>query len=174
MKYVTIVQVWLAKVIDRSDYMTKLRGFEVVADTHRKHKEAQISVPQRADAKSAGYDFVTPTDINVYPGRQLIVWIDVKAYMQDNEVLQLFVRSSVGIKRSVVLANGTGIIDASYYNNHDNDGNIGICLINNSKVIQHFEAGERIAQGIFTPYLVADNDNVLHNERKGGFGSSGK
>lgn len=154
--------------------MTKLRGFEVVSDTNRKHKKVELNAPQRADAKSAGYDFFTPTDINIHPGRQVVVWTDVKAYMQENEVLQLFVRSSVGIKRGVVLANGTGIIDASYYNNPDNDGNIGICLINNSKIVQHFEAGERIAQGIFTAYLVADDDNVLHNERKGGFGSSGK
>ena len=161
--------------------MTKLRGFEVVLEKLRKHSEyfakdlSKINViPQRADAGSAGYDFVTPTAFTLPPGAKHVVWTDVKAYMQDHEVLQLFVRSSVGIKRDIVLANGTGIIDASYYNNPDNDGNIGICLVNNGLQSHHFEAGERIAQGIFLPYLVADNDNPIHNERAGGFGSSGK
>lgn len=151
----------------------KLRGFELVTDNHRKHKKG-VQLPVRADSMSAGYDFVTPTDINIHPGCQVVVWTDVKAYMRENEVLQLFVRSSVGIKRSVILSNGTGIIDASYYNNPDNDGNVGICLINNGKIVQHFEAGERIAQGIFTTYLTADEDNVLNSERTGGIGSSGK
>ncbi|MFS0878064.1 dUTPase [Solibacillus isronensis] len=163
--------------------MKKTRGFEIVADIHRKHVVREeyakdLSViniaPHRADARSAGYDFVTPTKLTINPGEQVVVWTDTKAYMQDNEVLQLFVRSSVGIKRNVVLANGTGIIDASYYNNPDNDGNIGICLINIGKTVQHFEAGERIAQGIFTTYLAADVDLVLNNERTGGIGSSGK
>lgn len=151
----------------------KVRGFESVSDKHRKHDNLLV-LPLRADAKSAGYDFITPTAFTLHPGEKHVVWTDVKAYMQDNEVLQLFVRSSVGIKRNVVLANGTGIIDASYYNNPDNDGNIGICLINMSDQIQRFDSGERIAQGIFTTYLAADNDYVLHSERKGGFGSSGK
>lgn len=33
-------------------------------------------------------------------------------------------------------------------------------------------AGERIMQGIFTPYFIADNDNAS-GERTGGFGSTG-
>jgi dUTP pyrophosphatase len=33
--------------------------------------------------------------------------------------------------------------------------------------------GERIGQGIFLPFLKADNDDA-DTERKGGFGSSGK
>ena len=37
--------------------------------------------------------------------------------MQDGEVLLLYVRSSVGIKRGLVLANGTGVIDKDYYSN---------------------------------------------------------
>lgn len=34
------------------------------------------------------------------------------------------------------------------------------------------KAGERMAQGIFTPYFIADNDNA-NGERIGGFGSTG-
>lgn len=154
--------------------MAKIRGFEVINNEHRMNPGANIQLPQRADVGSAGYDFVTPIAFTLAPGEKTVVWTDTKAYMQEGEVLQLFVRSSVGIKRNIVLANGTGIIDRSYYSNDENDGNIGICLINNGLQSQHFESGERIAQGIFTPYLVADADNPIHDERTGGFGSSGK
>jgi dUTP pyrophosphatase len=94
--------------------------------------------------------------------------------MQENEVLMLYVRSSIGVKKGVVLSNGTGIIDSSYYSNPSNDGNIGISLFNTSNKEVHIKAGERIAQGVFIQYLVTDDDNVLNNERAGGFGSSGK
>ena len=85
-----------------------------------------------------------------------------------------YIRSSIGVKKGVVLSNGTGIIDASYYSNPDNDGRIGISLYNTSDKEVHLLAGDRIAQGVFMQYLVADDEAVLNEERAGGFGSSGK
>lgn len=162
------------------------RGFKEVSDANKKYGEQvklhgkeivvfpETTLPTRADAKSAGYDFYTPVDVKVLPQSKQIVWTNVKAYMQDDEVLQLFVRSSIGIKHDCVLANGTGIIDASYFNNADNEGNIGICLVNRTGQTKEFKAGERIAQGIFVKYLTADEDVSLSDERKGGIGSSGQ
>ena len=152
----------------------KVRGFEIVADDFRKHPDIEIKLPTRSDERSAGYDFYTPVDIILQPGERKLVWTDVKAYMQNNEVLMLYVRSSIGVKKGVVLANGTGIIDASYYSNPDNDGRIGIALYNTSNDTVTINAGERVAQGIFMQYLTADDDNVLNKTRAGGFGSSGK
>ena len=151
----------------------KVRGFEVVSDEHRKHPDVDIQLPTRSDSRSAGYDFYTPVDIIIQPGERYLVWTDVKAYMQDNEVLMLYVRSSIGVKKGLVLSNGTGIIDSSYYSNIDNDGRIGISLFNTSNKEAVILAGERIAQGVFMQYLAADEDYVLNKERTGGFGSSG-
>jgi dUTP pyrophosphatase len=164
--------------------MSRNRGFEEVAEPFKKHgqkfnvhgKEAvffpETQLPIRADKGSAGYDFYTPVDVIVLPGHSLTVWTNVKAYMNDEEVLKIYVRSSVGINHNVVLANGTGIIDGSYYENPKNDGNIGICLRNNSGQAKEYKAGERIAQGVFLPYLIADEDTVLKDSRDGGIGSS--
>lgn len=102
-----------------------------------------------------------------------IIPTNVKASMPDDEVLMLYIRSSIGIKHHVTLANGTGIIDADYFSNPDNDGNIGICLQNNSDEIVSFKKGERIMQGIFVKYAVCDSDDT-NEVRKGGFGSTGK
>lgn len=139
-----------------------------------KNAPADTVLPKRKTAKSAGYDFVLPCDVRLNPRSvSAIIPTNVKASMPDNEVLMLYIRSSIGIKHHVTLANGTGIIDADYFSNPDNDGNIGICLQNNSDEIVSFRKGERIMQGIFVKYAVCDGDET-NEVRKGGFGSTGK
>lgn len=152
----------------------KIRGFEVVSDTHRQHSDMEIKTPIRADSGSCAYDFFSPVDFEIYPDETFLVWTDIKAYMQPSECLEINVRSSIGRKKKCVLVNTIGWIDATYYNNPDNDGNIGICLLNKSKKIQTFKKGERIAQGKFGVFLTADVDEVLKETRDGGYGSSGE
>jgi dUTP pyrophosphatase len=152
----------------------RCRGFEVVSDEFRKHPEIDIQLPKRSDSRSGGYDFYAPCDITLQPNEKVLLFSDVKAYMQDDEVLMLYVRSSIGIKKGLVLSNGTGIIDSSYYNNPSNDGNIGIALHNTTDKVVELKQGERVIQGIFMNYLVADNDNVIHENRVGGIGSSNR
>lgn len=150
----------------------KIRGFESVSDNFKKQTVPAI-LPQRGTKTSAGYDFATPVAVRIFPHEQVTIWTDVKAYMQDGEVLILDVRSSSGINKQLMLANTIGVIDSDYYSNPKNDGNIGICLYNRSNGLVDLEAGERIAQGIFLPFLEADNGNT-DNERIGGIGSTNK
>ena len=152
----------------------KTRGFEIVDDKFRKYPNADIQLPKRGDSRSAGYDFYSPCDITLQPGEKILLFSDVKAYMRDDEVLMLYVRSSIGIKKGLVLSNGTGIIDSSFYNNPSNNGNIGIALHNTTDKIVEIKQGERVIQGIFMKYLVADEDNVIHQDRVGGIGSSNR
>lgn len=151
----------------------KLRGFEVIKDEMRMYPELEIQLPVRGDSRSAGYDLRTPVEIVLQPGERKLVFTDVKAYMQEDEVLEVHVRSSIGVKKNIVLSNITGIVDSSYYNNPSNDGNIGLTLWNTSDKVQVLEAQERVCQCIFKKYLIADEDICLHEERTGGFGSSG-
>lgn len=146
------------------------RGFEVVRDGFRKH-EGEIQLPTRGTKVAMGYDFYSPIDLVIPPNKIGKIWTDVKAYMEVGECLLLNVRSSQGGK--VMLANTQGWIDADYYSNVGNDGNIGIFLMNISDVDYVIKKGDRIAQGAFFNYLVADNGNT-EDERSGGFGSSGK
>lgn len=167
--------------------MTINRGFEVVSEQHRtafkiltdekKNKyqiPIEINLPVRADERSAGYDFFAPKDIQILPNHSVVIFTDVKAYMQPDEVLKIYIRSSLAIKKGLVLSNAVGIIDSSYYNNPNNDGNIGISIKNTSGTAVTINAGDRIAQGIFVKYLTADEDTKLNTERTGGIGSSGE
>ena len=133
---------------------TKIRGFEVVSDSFRKHKDVEIKLPIRATKISAGYDFSSPISITIQPKSKEVVWTDVKSYMQEGEVLILDVRSSIGIKKGLMLANTIGVVDMDYFSNINNNGNIGICLYNMTDEPVHIEQFERIAQGIFIPFLV--------------------
>lgn len=131
-------------------------------------------LPTRNDKGSAGYDFYTPTQLVIEPKQMVKFQIDIKASMEQDEVLMLYVRSSIGIKRNLMLANGTGVIDSTYYNNPDNEGNIIGALFNYGNETQIIEAGDRIMQGVFIKYLTIDDDKPLSNTRIGGIGSSGK
>ncbi|MGL4589646.1 MAG: hypothetical protein ACRCUP_05370 [Mycoplasmatales bacterium] len=128
-------------------------------------------LPTRGTKKSAGYDFYTTSKINLFAGETKLIKTGIKAYMQDDEVLELYIRSSMGIKKGLRLVNCVGIIDADYYNNPDNEGHIMIGVKNESDVEVEIEEGERIAQGIFKKYLIIDND-LAEAERIGGIGST--
>lgn len=166
--------------------MTRLRGFEVVKDEHKQYAQTVVAhgkqviiqedtqLPVRADDRSAGYDFYSPIDFTLLPAQKTIISSNVKAYMQEDEVLKMYPRSSMGIKQGLMLSNTTGIIDSSYYENPTNDGNIGLALLNSSGRAIQIKRGDRVAQGVFQKYLKADDDNTLSDERTGGIGSSGQ
>lgn len=148
----------------------KLRGFEVVNDQMRRNN-GEIKLPTRGTARAMAYDIYSPQHYVVEPGQIVKIWTDVKAYMQDNECLIINVRSSMGGK--YMLANTSGWVDADFFENETNDGNIGVFLKNISNETQVIEKGDRIAQCAFMNFLVADDDNATA-VRTGGFGSSGK
>ena len=145
------------------------RAFEVV----RGKDPATIQLPKRATAYSAGYDFFVSEAREIPARGTALLPTRVKAKMPQGEVLLLFIRSSLSIKRGLSLANGVGVIDADYYGNPSNDGEISIAIRNCTDAPIIIEKGERVAQGIFVPYAVVDDDDV-ETTRQGGFGSSGK
>jgi dUTP pyrophosphatase len=153
--------------------MTNIRGFEVVSEKFRKFPNEIINLPKRSTAKSAGYDFFSNEAIEIQVGEQHLFFTDVKAYMLEDEVLKIYVRSSIAIKKNLQLKNLVGIIDSDYYSNVDNDGQIIICLKNTTTIPVKIDKHERIAQGIFTKYLKADNDEQ-DTIRIGGVGSTSK
>lgn len=130
-----------------------------------------IKLPQRATSKSAGYDFYSPFSFELNPGETIKIPTGIKVYMQNDEVLKIYIRSSLGFKYDVTLSNNVGIIDADYANAL-NEGHIWIKLINHGDKTLSINKGEAIAQGIFEKYLKVDNDTPVKDERVGGIGST--
>lgn len=149
------------------------RGFEFV-DKEFVRGELPRSLPTRSTNKSAGYDFYSPVNMVIYPKQQAVFQLNVKAYMQDDEVLEIHIRSSLGFKHQIILSNCTGIIDSDYYNNKSTGGNIGIALTNLGEKAYHIKKGDKLCQGIFKKFLIVDDDCPISTERTGGIGSTGK
>lgn len=176
--------------------MKKIRGFEKLSTA-----DESINLPVRATKGAAGYDFEASCEVVIptiwkkgiatalkaaFLGEKLLadeqimkqvkpvlVPTEIKAYMGENEYLQLCNRSSNPLKNFLLLGNGVGVIDSDYYNNAGNEGHIMFQFINFGLTDKVIKKGERIGQGIFLPFLKADQDDSIQ-ERTGGFGSSGK
>ena len=146
-----------------------MRKFEIA----KGFEDRGVVLPQRKTAKSAGYDIIALTDEDVYvhPGMSVNLETGVKACMEDDEVMLLFIRSSLGIKQGLTLSNSCGVIDADYYNNPDNDGHFILNIINTGNSVQCIPARSRVAQAVFVKYLTVDDDNAT-GERIGGIGST--
>ena len=153
--------------------MEKIRGFEIA----KGWEDKEINLPIRKTAKSAAYDLEASED-TVIPSFKLgqnptLIPTGLKAYMQEDEVLMLFPRSSSPKKQGIMFPHSAGIIDADYYGNIDNDGHIMIQCINIKEEDVVIKKGEAVAQAMFQKFLTVDNDNA-QGERTGGFGSTSK
>ena len=146
-----------------------MRGFEKA----KGYETREFDLPKRSTRYSAGYDFSIIEDVTIQPGEIKMGVTGVKAYMMDDEVLQIYPRSSLPRKFSLTLPNNVGIIDKDYYGNIDNDGAIFIQLYNFGDKVVTLKKGERVAQGIFSKYLKSDAEAEVNNKREGGFGSTG-
>lgn len=147
-----------------------MRKFEIIKDYENKN----IELPIRATKKSAGYDLMAAEDTLIKASEIVLLKTGLKVKMPADEALFVFPRSSLALKRGLVMSNSVGVVDADYYNNSDNEGHIMIPLMNfkNSDVL--IKKGERVAQGIFLKYQTITNEEFLNENRTGGFGSSGK
>lgn len=151
--------------------MKKLRGFEVA----KGFEEKNINLPERKTKFSAGYDVEAAEDC-VVPSFKIgqkptLIKTGIKAYMQDDEVLMLYNRSSNPKKKGLILSNSVGVIDKDYYGNEDNDGHIMFAFYNIKNEDTIIKKGEAIGQAIFQKYLITDDDNA-QGKRTGGFGST--
>lgn len=133
---------------------------------------AEIPLPRRATAGSAGYDFVSPAETVIPAGGSALIPTGIRAEMEPGWVLMLFPRSSLGFRHGVRLSNTTGVIDSDYAF-AKNEGHIMVKLRNPSENPVTIGRGERFCQGIFLPYGTAEEDGGFAL-RQGGFGSTGK
>lgn len=104
--------------------------------------------------------------------RPTLVPTGIKCKLASDEYLQISVRSSTPLNNWIILANGVGIIDADYYENESNDGEIFFQVINLSPVDIILQPGDKIGQGIIQKYIITEDDTA-DGIRTGGFGSTG-
>lgn len=138
-----------------------IRGFEILEGYNG------IELPTRKTAYSAGYDLAAAENVCVTSGKISLVPTGLKAFFPADEVLLIYLRSSLAVKYGLILANGVGVIDADYR------GHIILPIVSLNGDFE-IQRGMRIAQGVFQKYLTVDGDTIGVGEvRRGRFGSTG-
>lgn len=150
----------------------KFEYVDRVVSTGYEMKKPDFNLPKRSTKNSGGYDFFAMEDYILEPNQIMYVPTGVKVKMLDDEILIIANRSSNPKKKGIILASGINIIDADYYGNPDNDGEISLILQNITSEPIKISKGEKTVQGVFIKYLKTNNDNSS-DERISGIGSTG-
>lgn len=152
-----------------NDWMDTFPGYE---ENQVKTIYESIRLPKRATTGSAGYDFYSPIDITLPPGKEIKIPTGIRVEMEEGWVLMCYPRSGLGFKYRLQMNNTVGIIDSDYFNS-DNEGHIFAKITNDTKEGKTVEipAGTGFMQGIFTEYGITVDDEV-EELRNGGFGST--
>lgn len=130
-------------------------------------------LPTRGDVEAAAVDLYACVDepIVLTPGDTAMIPTGIACEFPKGYYGFIAPRSSVGIKRRLVLLNSVGIIDNSFR------GEIMMGFKNDGDMRQVIKPGERLAQMILHPYVIyniIETDTLTETERgEGGFGSTG-
>ena len=140
----------------------------------KKLKENAV-IPKRATDGSAGADLYACIDepVVIEPSQLVKIPTGIAIELQRKDLgVFLFARSGLGVKYGITLSNGVGVVDSDYR------GEICVGLCNVSDKPYTIQPGERVAQMVIMPVVLADfieADELGDTQRgTGGFGSSGK
>lgn len=131
-----------------------------------------MQTPTHKTLYSAGADLESNETVTIDPNQTRLVGTGFAlSYEQrnsvDNLVFMLAIRSSIALKKGLMLANSIGVIDNDYTDE------IKVMLFNPTDTPVKIDRGERIAQLIPMQYVPCVFD-VENNSRNGGFGSTGQ
>lgn len=129
-------------------------------------------VPYYGSEYAAGFDFKSVEEVTINPGEIKLVKFGLQVEFPEGFELQIRPRSGLALKHGITVLNSPGTVDADYR------GELGVILINHSKVSFSIGIGDRIAQGVFAKFEKVNYEVVeelSETERgSGGFGSTGK
>ena len=129
-------------------------------------------IPTYGSPFSAGADLYSAMDnVTIEPHATTLIKTGLALELPIGFAGLIYARSGLASKRGLAPANKVGVIDCDYR------GEVMVALHNHGETSQTVAKGERIAQLVITPYVVADfeeADELSETVRgEGGFGSTG-
>lgn len=135
---------------------------------------ANIPLPEYKTDGSAGMDVraCIKEKILVKQGSTVMIPLGFAMHIEDKNIAAIIIpRSGLGSKNGIVLGNLVGLIDSDY------QGELMVPLWNRSNKDFDIKPGDRIAQMVFIPLVLAEFEivNSFEQSERGikGFGSSG-
>ena len=146
-------------------------------------EEGTIYVPEGIDdigyktPNSVGYDICSNETLKISPKTSKLIDTGIIVKLNNKNIFaSVFVRSSLPVKKNLMMLNSVGIIDLDYCGKEDS---IKLNLYNFGENEAIIEKGERIGQIVFLRFekpdlnIIHDKDLLDENSR-GGFGSTDK
>lgn len=135
----------------------------------------EFPLPDYATPGSAGMDLRACIDnsMSLEPGETKLIPTGIAVHIADPSLAATILpRSGLGHKHGIVLGNLVGLIDSDY------QGQIFISCWNRSETAFEINPGDRMAQLVFLPVVMAKFDIVdefdTSDRGEGGFGHSGR
>lgn len=163
----------IRKRIENEMKKTWNRGGEKMKVRIKKINKNAITPTIGSDG-SAGHDIYAciSEKIAIHPHKTVMIPTGFCAEMEKGTVALIYSRSGIAARRGLVVCQGTGVVDSDYR------GEWIVPLHNDTNDVQTVASMERIAQVIFTDYIVPEFEEVeclSETERgDGGFGSTGR
>lgn len=132
---------------------------------------AEAKLPEYAHPGDAGMDLFSSVQKTIGPGESVLIPTGIKIMLPEGTEAQVRPRSGLALKNGITVLNTPGTIDEGYR------GEVGVILINHSKVDFTVTPGMKIAQMIIAPVVRAGIEEVVELDDsfrgEGGFGSTG-
>lgn len=135
----------------------------------RVHELAKV--PDKAHNEDAGFDLYSVEDYILQPGEFKSIDTGIRIQLPKNTVADIRPKSGLAVNYGITVLNTPGTVDEGY------TGNIGVILINHSKVPYEIKVGKKIAQMVILNLpiinIIEKQINLNTSRGEGKYGSSG-
>lgn len=130
-------------------------------------------MPKKGHEDDAGFDLYAciPDPIVIPPHKTVLIGTGISMELPKGTFGAVFARSGLATKSDLAPANKVGVVDSPYR------GEVMVALHNHGEEYREVSNGERVAQLVVMPYVMADMVWTYElsdtNRGSGGFGSTG-
>lgn len=133
--------------------------------------DPNIELPQYHTSESAGFDIASNIDTVIQAHEVAKIPTGLVFEAPKGHFLLIAARSSLPVKKGLMMANGIGVVDPDYAGPNDQ---VHLLIYNFTDKPVEVKKGERLAQGLFLPIEQAQwvEAGELRQKDRGGIGST--
>ena len=131
-----------------------------------------VAMPAYHSEGAAAFDLAARDEVVVGPREIRLVGTGLVIEAPPGHFLAIVARSSLPLKKGLVVANAVGVVDRDYCGPTDE---VKVQVMNVTDAPVTIARGERIAQGLILPVTRVEFEDVdeIASSSRGGFGSTG-
>jgi dUTP pyrophosphatase len=131
-----------------------------------------VPLPAYHSPGAAAFDLSVAEDATLAPGEVRLVRTGLVLELPPGHFLAIVARSSLPLRKGLIVANGVGIVDADYSGPADE---VKIELLNPTSAAVTVTKGERLAQALVLACVRVELEEITKSTSpsRGGFGATG-